>query len=84
MNISKNISSKDFPRYIGAIIPLLPSIIFKTGWAFLGFKMEAKKGGIIFYKQLINQEIDKKTATDLTEIYLEGSKIFQNILKFRH
>ena len=79
-----NTPSKDFPRYIRAIIPLLPSIIFKTGWAFLGFKREAKKGGIIFYKQLINQKIDKKTATDLTEIYLEGSKIFQNILKFRH
>ncbi|MBN2604034.1 MAG: hypothetical protein JXA91_07890 [Candidatus Thermoplasmatota archaeon] len=82
--MEKNKSAKDFPRYICAIIPLLPSIIFRTGWAFLGYKREAKKGGVIFYKELINQKIDKKTATDLTDIYLNGSKIFQNILKFRY
>jgi len=81
---NKNKSPKDFPKYIGAIIPLLPQIILKTGWAFLRFKREAKKGGIIFYRGLIDQKIDKKTATELTDIYLEGSKVFQNILKFRH
>jgi hypothetical protein len=65
----------------GAILPFLPTLLLKSGWAFLRFKMEAKRGGDIFQKELINQGLDKTTAARITEIYLEGSHVFQSLVK---
>ena len=67
-------------RYInifGVIIPSLPSLMIRFGGLFLRFKREAKKGGRIFQRELINQGIDKKTAMELTEVYLQGSNLLQ-------
>jgi len=65
----------------GAILPFLPALLLKSGWAFLRFKMEAKRGGDIFQKELINRGLDKTTAARITEIYLEGSNVFQSLVK---
>ncbi|MCK5031738.1 MAG: hypothetical protein KAR64_09750 [Thermoplasmatales archaeon] len=67
----------------GMILPLLPNLLLKSGWAFLRFKMDAKRGGSIFQKELMNQGLDKTTAAELTEIYLEGSNLFQSLIN-RH
>jgi len=68
---------------LGAIIPFLPRLFLKSGWTFLRFKMEAKRGGDTFQKELINQGLDKNTATRITEIYLEGSNVFKSLVKIR-
>ena len=65
----------------GAILPFLPTLLLKSGWAFLRFKMEAKRGGEIFQKELINQGLDKTIAARITEIYLEGSNLFKSLVK---
>jgi hypothetical protein len=58
----------------GMILPLLPNLLLKSGWAFLRY---------IFQKELMNQGLDKTTAAELTEIYLEGSNLFQLLIN-RH
>jgi len=68
---------------LGAILPFLPALLLKSGWAFLRFKMKVKRGGDIFQKELINQGLDKTTATRITGIYLEGSKVLQSLVKMR-
>jgi hypothetical protein len=67
----------------GMILPLLPNLLLKSGWAFLRFKMDAKRGGSIFQKELMNQGLDKTTAAELTEIYLEGSNLLESLIN-RH
>ena len=74
-----NVNSELF----GMILPLLPNLLLKSGWTFLRFKMDAKRGGSIFQKELMNQGLDKTTAAELTEIYLEGSNLFQSLIN-RH
>ena len=71
----------DSMELLGAIIPFLSRLFLKSGWAFLRFKMEAKRGGDMFQKELINQGLDKNTATRITEIYLYGSNVFKSLVK---
>jgi len=60
---------------IGVLLPFLPKLLFKGGVTFLRFKRSAKKAGNVFRKELINQGLDKDTASALTGHYLEGSEI---------
>jgi hypothetical protein len=62
-------------KYIGIMIPVLPSLMFRLTGTFLRFKRDAKKAGKIFRKELIKQGFDKKTANQLTDKYLEGSNL---------
>jgi len=70
-------------RFFGIMIPSLPSMMFRLGETFLRFKKDAKKAGKVFRKELINQGVDKKTAVELTEKYLEGSNIISYMQNFR-
>ena len=70
-------------KLFGMILVSLPSLIFKSGGAFLRFKREAKKGGKIFQRELVNQGIDKSTADELTEIYIGGSNIVKSLMNMR-
>ena len=70
-------------KVFGILLPSLPSLMFRFGGIFLRFKRDAKKAGKVFKKELINQGIDKHTATELTEIYMEGSDISRLIQGFR-
>lgn len=70
-------------RFFGMVLPSLPSLMFKLGGVFLRFKREAKKGGRTFQKELVNLGLDKTTAAQLTEIYLESSNVANYISLFR-
>ena len=75
----RNVNSELF----SIILPLIPNLLLKSGWAFVRFKMDAKKGGSIFQKELMNQGLDKTIATKLTDIYLEGSNLLHSLMN-RH
>ena len=62
-------------KLFGMILPSMPSLIFRLGGTFLSFKRNANKAGKVFKKELIQQGIDKETATELTERYMESSHI---------
>jgi len=66
-------------KFFGVLLPSLPRIIFRCGGTFLRFKRDAKKAGKVFKKELIEQGIDNQTATELTDIYMEGSDLFKFI-----
>ena len=44
--------------------------MFRLSGTFLRFKLDAKKGGKIFKRELIKQGFDKEKANELTEMYL--------------
>ena len=71
----------DVIKGIGIIIPKLPKILFKSAGAYLNFKKDVKKAGKIFEKELKDQGLDDKTATELTKIYLEGSNFIKLIME---
>ena len=75
----RNVNSELF----SIILPLIPNLLLKSGWAFVRFKMDAKKGGSIFQKELMNRGLDKTIATKLTDIYLEGSNLLHSLMN-RH
>jgi len=75
----RNVNSELF----GIILPLIPNLLLKSGWAFLRFKMDAKRGGSIFQKELMNQGLDKTIAAKLTDIYLEGSNLLHSLMNRR-
>lgn len=77
-------SHREMPfKLFGAILISLPSLLFKSGGAFLRFKREAKKGGHVFQRELVKQGIDKSTAEALTEIYIGGSNIVKSLMSVR-
>lgn len=80
---NKEMENADPVKWFGMIISFIPSLLVKSGGAFLRFKRQAKKGGKIFKKELINQGLDRKTASELTEIYLKGSRLIQSMIKIR-
>jgi hypothetical protein len=76
MSKNREIKREERPfNLFGIMLPSLPSLIVRLGGTFLRFKRDAKKAGKIFRKELIKQGFDKKTAAELTEIYLEGSNL---------
>ena len=70
-------------RVFGALLPYLPSLMLRLGGSFLRLKRDAKKAGRTFQNELVYQGIDEKTATKLTEMYLEPSNIKQYMSLFR-
>jgi len=70
-------------KFFGVLLPSFPRLILRSGGIFLRFKRDAKKAGRVFRKELINQGIDKQTAKELTDFYMEGSDISKLIQGFR-
>lgn len=70
-------------KLFGIILPSMPSLLFRLSGTLLRFKSNAKKAGKVFQNELIKQGIDKKTADELTSIYLEGSSISNFIQNIR-
>lgn len=67
---------RDYPiKFFGILIPFLPKLLFKFSLTFLRFKRKAKKAEKVFKKELLEQGLDKQTASELTEIYMKSSKI---------
>jgi len=71
----------DTMKVFGLILPSLPFLMLRFGGVFLKFKREAKKGGNVFQKELIDHGLDKTTAEKFTSIYLESSNL-RNYMKF--
>ena len=70
-------------KIFGILIPSMPSLMFRFTGSFLRFKIDAKKAGKVFKKELIKQGIDKETADELTETYIESSHIRKYIQLFK-
>lgn len=66
-------------KFFGLLLPSLPRLILRCGGTFLRFRRDAKKAGKVFRKELIEQGLDKQTATGLTDIYMEGSDLIKLI-----
>jgi hypothetical protein len=60
---------------LGVLFPCLPGLFVRLSEVFLRFKREAKRGGKRFRQQLLSEGIDKKTAEELTQVYLESSSL---------
>jgi hypothetical protein len=83
--MSQNMENINEPRTIklfGLMLPALPSLLVRFGGTFLRFKRDARKGGKVFQKELINQGIDEKIAEELTEKYLEGSNLSKYLFQY--
>ena len=81
MTRKKESKGEDRPiRFLGMMLPAMPSLLFRLTGTFLRFKRDAKKAGKIFRKELIRQGFDKKKAAELTETYLEGSNLTKLML----
>jgi len=78
---NEEMANADPVKWFGMIISFIPSLLVKSVRAFLRFKRQAKKGGKIFKKELINQGLDRKTASNLTDIYLKNSHLIQSMIK---
>jgi hypothetical protein len=70
-------------KILGMTIPALPSIMFRFSGEYLRFRSKARKGGFLFQNQLISRGVDRATAEQLTEIYLEGSNLFKILFTLR-
>ena len=85
-NMKKEIKEegKDRPiKVLGLLLPSLPSLMFRLSGTFLRFKKNANKAEKIFKVELKKQGIDKKTADELTEIYMQASHIRNYIQNIR-
>lgn len=77
----KSNHTKDPVKLTAIIIANIPSLLLRSGTAWLSFKRQAKIGGKTFQKELMNQGLDKQTSKLFTEQYLDGSnliKMFMN------
>ena len=62
-------------KFLGRILPKTIPLAFKLGGQYVKFRWESRKGGKIFEKELIKQGMDKETAKELTQIYIDGARI---------
>jgi len=62
-------------KIFGVLLLSLPSLMFRFGRLYLRFKRDAKNAGKIFKKELMKQGLDKQTASNLTELYIDGSNL---------
>jgi len=62
-------------KMFGILLPSLPSLMIRLSGTFLRFKKNAQRAEKVFKKELIKQGIDKQTANELTERYIEGSRL---------
>jgi hypothetical protein len=82
--MNKDTSKEYHPiKLFGMMLPSIPKLTLRLTANFLRFKRNANKAGKVFKKELLNQGIDNKTASELTDIYLEGSHIHKYIQNFQ-
>jgi len=69
-------------KLFGMMLPSMPSLTIRLTGMFLRFKRNAHKAGRVFKKDLVKQGVDKKIATELTEIYMQSSHVRNYIQGF--
>lgn len=80
-NQRKKQRTDDPVKIMAYIMSNMPILLLRSGGAWLSFKRQAKKGSQTFQQTLINQGLDKQTAKQFTEQYIESSnliKLFSN------
>jgi len=80
MGTRKKENSHDPVQLMARIVAYLPYLLLKSGTAWLSFKRQAKKGGKTFQKELMNQGLDKETASLFTKDYTSSSNLIKIIL----
>jgi len=70
-------------KLFGMLLPSIPGLTIRLATNLLRFKKDAQKAGKTFKKELRKQGIDKETANELTEVYLQSSHIRQYIQGLR-
>ena len=82
MNSSDSSSdTSNIPKIIGIVGSSAPKLFIRFAPLFIRIRKQAKKGGEIFHKELLDQGIDSDTAERLTAIYMEGSD-FMSFFRF--
>ncbi|KYK28085.1 hypothetical protein AYK20_01615 [Thermoplasmatales archaeon SG8-52-1] len=81
--INQNRDATNIIKIILMMIPSMPSLLFRLFGTLLRFKSDANKAGKVFQRELRNHGLDKKMASDLTNIYLEGSNLIKLMTNFR-
>jgi len=74
---------RNLPKFVGFIILMIPSLLFRFGIEAFRFKSKAHKAGRIFRNELQRQGLDTTTTQQLTDSYLEGSDPFRLIRALR-
>ena len=73
------------PKEVGPMIiagiPVMVTLGFRLGIAYLKFKRKAKKAARVFERELIAGGLDRESAESLTEMYLSSSRIVHMGLK---
>jgi hypothetical protein len=76
-------TERNLPKFVGFLILMIPSLIFRFGIEAFRFKSKANKAARIFRNELQRQGLDATTIQRLTEYYLEGSDPFKLIRALR-
>jgi len=79
----KEKTERNLPKFVGFIILMIPSLLFRFGIEAFRFKSKAHKAGRIFRNELHRQGLDTTTTQRLTESYLEGSDPFRLLRALR-
>ena len=70
---------RDGIRIFGQIVPSLIPFGFKLSMTYLSFKKRAQRAGKVFEKQLLESGIDRNTAKEITELYLDAGRLLHNL-----
>ena len=62
-------------KIFGLLLPKMPSLMFRLTGTLIRLKSQANRAGRMFKKELVKQGIDKETAKELTENYMQSSRI---------
>ena len=63
------------PKLAGVMIISLSSLLFSGLCGYMRMKRDAHKGGKVFKRQLRQQGLNEEQAAELTELYLQPSRI---------
>ena len=63
------------PKMAGVMLIFLPSLLFSAGIGYLKMKRDAKRSSKIFKQQLQQQGLTRDQAGELTELYLQSSRL---------
>jgi hypothetical protein len=76
-------TERNLPKFLGFLILMFPSLLFRFGVEALRFKSRAYRAGRIFRRELMAQGLDTATAQRFTAYYLEGSDPFKLLRALR-
>jgi hypothetical protein len=70
-----NNSKEDLPKIVASITMLIPSLTFRTGWAYLKMKKQAQRTSKGFEKSMVVNGIPPEMARKLAGEFGEGLSV---------